>query len=131
MQVGKIKIKVYEDKKKSASALTQSQQNKLLLKTRGGGIEKKKIQKPIEEEEEAMEYDNETEGSQSQSEVTKKLLKKQLECEQLNVQVPHKLIIQTWDDNVVQRCWGIDEKTVMIGALAVYMEEVRISFKNN
>ncbi|KAA6382037.1 MAG: hypothetical protein EZS28_022433, partial [Streblomastix strix] len=44
------------------------QQNKLLLQARSGGIEKKKKQKPIEEEyEEAAEYDNETEGSQSQS----------------------------------------------------------------
>ncbi|KAA6363881.1 MAG: hypothetical protein EZS28_040592 [Streblomastix strix] len=68
MQV-KDKIKVYEDGKKSARALTSAQQNKLLLKARSGGIEKKKIQKPIEEYEEAVEYDNETEGSQSQSEV--------------------------------------------------------------
>ncbi|KAA6378920.1 MAG: hypothetical protein EZS28_025550 [Streblomastix strix] len=65
MQV-KGKIKVYEDGKKSTRALTSAQQNKLLLQARSGGIEKKKIQKPIEEEEdEAMEYENETEGSQS------------------------------------------------------------------
>ncbi|KAA6393454.1 MAG: hypothetical protein EZS28_011019 [Streblomastix strix] len=75
MQV-KDKIKVYEDGKKSARALTQAQQNKLLLQARGGGIEKKKIQKPIEEEDEAVEYENETEGSQSQSEVREKPLKK-------------------------------------------------------
>ncbi|KAA6367543.1 MAG: hypothetical protein EZS28_036930, partial [Streblomastix strix] len=69
MQV-KDKIKVYEDGKKSARALTPAQQNKLLLQARGGGIEKKKIQKPIEEEEdEAVEYENETQGSQSQSEI--------------------------------------------------------------
>ncbi|KAA6360731.1 MAG: hypothetical protein EZS28_043741, partial [Streblomastix strix] len=69
MQV-KDKIKVYEDGKKSARALTPAQQNKLLLQARSGGIEKKKIQKPIEEEDdEAVEYENETEGSQSQSEI--------------------------------------------------------------
>ncbi|KAA6334074.1 MAG: hypothetical protein EZS28_053102 [Streblomastix strix] len=66
MQV-KDKIKVYEDGKKSARALTPAQQNKLLLKARSGVIEKKKIQKPIEEEFEEGE-ENETEGSQSQSE---------------------------------------------------------------
>ncbi|KAA6377000.1 MAG: hypothetical protein EZS28_027473 [Streblomastix strix] len=76
MQV-KDKIKVYEDRKKSARALTSAQQNKLLLQARGGGIEKNKIQKPIEEEEdEAVKYENETEGSQSQSEVREKPLKK-------------------------------------------------------
>ncbi|KAA6404133.1 MAG: hypothetical protein EZS28_000336 [Streblomastix strix] len=75
MQV-KNKIKVYEDGKKSARALTQAQQNKLLLQARSGGIEKKRIQKPIEEEDEAVEYENETEGSQSQNEVREKPLKK-------------------------------------------------------
>ncbi|KAA6398059.1 MAG: hypothetical protein EZS28_006417 [Streblomastix strix] len=69
MQV-KDKIIVYEDGKKSARTLTPAQQNKLLLQARSGGIEKKKIQKPIEEEEdEVVEYENETEGSQSQSEL--------------------------------------------------------------
>ncbi|KAA6378837.1 MAG: hypothetical protein EZS28_025635 [Streblomastix strix] len=69
MQV-KDKIKVYEYGKKSTQALTPAQYNKLLLQERGGGIEKKKIQKPIEEEDdEIAEYENQTEDSQSQSEV--------------------------------------------------------------
>ncbi|KAA6365298.1 MAG: hypothetical protein EZS28_039176 [Streblomastix strix] len=67
MQV-KDKIKVYEDGKKSARALTPAQQNKLLLQAWSGGIEKKKIQKLIVEEyDEAVEYDDETEDSQNQS----------------------------------------------------------------
>ncbi|KAA6402892.1 MAG: hypothetical protein EZS28_001574 [Streblomastix strix] len=77
MQV-KDKIKVYENGKKSERALNPAQQNKMLLKVRNGGIEKKKIQKSIEEYEEAAEYENETEGSQSQSqsEAREKPLKK-------------------------------------------------------
>ncbi|KAA6382823.1 MAG: hypothetical protein EZS28_021651 [Streblomastix strix] len=56
MQV-KDKIKVYQNGKKSARALTPAQQNKLHPKVRGAGwsIEKQKIQKLNEEQEEAAE----------------------------------------------------------------------------
>ncbi|KAA6366073.1 MAG: hypothetical protein EZS28_038400, partial [Streblomastix strix] len=53
-QIGQNQIKAYEEVKKLARALTYAQQYELLLLARGGGTEKKKIQKPIEEQGEAV-----------------------------------------------------------------------------
>ncbi|KAA6365562.1 MAG: hypothetical protein EZS28_038910 [Streblomastix strix] len=88
-------IKVFEEGKKTLKKLTQTQQNKLLLQARGGGLEpKKKIQKQpqkqLEEDEDFISYEpqDETEGlsyakqidsdNDSISEVREKPLKKQV-----------------------------------------------------
>ncbi|KAA6358074.1 MAG: hypothetical protein EZS28_046400 [Streblomastix strix] len=80
-------IKVFEEGKKTLKKLTQTQQNKLLLQARGGGIDpKKKVQKQpqkqIEDEEDFISYEPQEDQNESDetsiSEVREKPLKKQV-----------------------------------------------------
>ncbi|KAA6377712.1 MAG: hypothetical protein EZS28_026764 [Streblomastix strix] len=80
-------IKVFEEGRKTLKKLTQTQQNKLLLQARGGGIEpKKKIQKQpqnqLDEDEDFISYEPQEEQIDSDKdsicEVREKPLKKQV-----------------------------------------------------
>ncbi|KAA6372597.1 MAG: hypothetical protein EZS28_031875 [Streblomastix strix] len=80
-------IKVFEEGKKTLKKLTQTQQNKLLLQARGGGMEpKKKVQKQpqkqLDEDEDFISYEPQEEQNDSDndsiSEVREKPLKKQV-----------------------------------------------------
>ncbi|KAA6336488.1 MAG: hypothetical protein EZS28_052875, partial [Streblomastix strix] len=88
-------IKVFEEEKKTLKKLTQTQQNKLLLQARGGGLEteglsyakpKKKVQKQpqkqLDEDEDFISYEPQDEqidsDNDSISEVREKPLKKQV-----------------------------------------------------
>ncbi|KAA6353043.1 MAG: hypothetical protein EZS28_051431 [Streblomastix strix] len=80
-------IKVFEEGKKTLKKLTQTQQNKLLLQARGGGIEpKKKVQnqpqKQLDGDEDFISYEPQEDQNDSDadsiSEVREKPLKKQV-----------------------------------------------------
>ncbi|KAA6377318.1 MAG: hypothetical protein EZS28_027156 [Streblomastix strix] len=80
-------VKVFEEGKKTLKKLTQTQQNKLLLQARGGGIDpKKKLQKQpqkqIDDEEDFISYEPQEDQNESDetsiSEVREKPLKKQV-----------------------------------------------------
>ncbi|KAA6382351.1 MAG: hypothetical protein EZS28_022124 [Streblomastix strix] len=79
-------VKVFEEGKKTLKKLTQTQQNKLLLQARGGGIDQKKKvqkqpQKQIDDEEDFISYEPQEDQNESDeisiSEVREKPLKKQ------------------------------------------------------
>ncbi|KAA6387418.1 MAG: hypothetical protein EZS28_017058 [Streblomastix strix] len=83
IQINK-EVKVFEEGKKTLKKLTQTQQNKLLLQARGGGIEpKKKVQKQPQkqiDDEDFISYEqqeDQVESDDSISEVREKPLKKQ------------------------------------------------------
>ncbi|KAA6385150.1 MAG: hypothetical protein EZS28_019325 [Streblomastix strix] len=101
IQINK-EVKVFEEGKKTLKKLTQTQQNKLLLQARGGGIDpKKKVQKQpqkqIDDEEDFISYEPQEDQNESDeisiSEVREKPLKKQ----QKQVQHLYALLDHTRD----------------------------------